>query len=73
MEAAVALQEAGAEVALSYRGPELSRAKPENVEALNASGAEVIYKSTVLRIDDDAVTLKTKDGDVALPNDAVFH
>jgi len=72
VEAAVALQEAGAEVALSYRGGELSRAKPANVEALNASGAEVIYKSTVGRIDDEAVTLKTKDGDVARPNDAVF-
>lgn len=72
VEAAVALQNAGAEVALSYRGAEFSRAKPENVEALKACGAEVIYKSTVTRIDDAAVTLKTSDGETERPNDAVL-
>ena len=72
LEAAVALQEAGADVTLSYRGAEFSRAKPENVDALAASQVEVVFKSTVETIEEDSVTLKKADGKRTCENDAVF-
>ncbi len=72
LEAAVALQAAGAEVGLSYRGAEISRAKSENVEALAASDVEVIYQSKVIRIAEETVTLQTEAGEIERPNDVVF-
>ncbi len=72
IEAAVALKEAGADVMLSYRGAEFSRAKSENVDALSASRVEVVFRSTVEGIEDDSVTLKTTDGNRTVANDAVF-
>jgi NosR/NirI family nitrous oxide reductase transcriptional regulator len=72
VEAAVALQAAGAEVTLSYRGAELSRAKSENVDALHASGVALLFKSTVASIEEATVTLKTAEGEKEIANDAVF-
>lgn len=72
LEAATALAQAGAAVTLSYRGKELSRAKPENVAALAPAGVSVLLDSTVRSITAEQVTLKTPTGDAVLPNDAVF-
>jgi len=73
LEAAVALRQAGAEVALSYRGKELARAKPENVAALAATGVEVLLGSQVRAIKVDTVRLQNGAGSVIeRPNDVVF-
>lgn len=72
LEAASSLARAGASVTLSYRGKELSRAKPENVAALAPAGVSVLLESTVRSITAERVVLKTRDGETTLPNDAVF-
>jgi thioredoxin reductase/ferredoxin len=72
LEAATALQTAGAAVTLSYRGDALTRAKPENVAAVHRSGADIVLNSTVAGIEQDAVTLKTKAGEERRANDFVF-
>src|SRR5690606_19451006 len=72
LEAAIALQQAGAAVTLSYRGDAFTRAKPENVAAVETSGVSVVMRSTVVGIEADAVKLKTVDGEATLPNDAVW-
>ncbi|HEX7078516.1 MAG TPA: NAD(P)-binding domain-containing protein [Candidatus Eisenbacteria bacterium] len=74
LEAAVALAEAGARVTLSYRKPELSRPKPENVERLRAlPGVTLRLPSVVKEIREGAVLLAGKDGAAdSIPNDAVF-
>jgi thioredoxin reductase/NAD-dependent dihydropyrimidine dehydrogenase PreA subunit len=103
-ETAIALARCGARVTLSYRGRELSRPKPENVDMVmdlargHGEGAHVEAPtgrttaavddfmpgaagkgslalepgSTVREIGDDAVVLRTGDGDKTLPNDVVF-
>jgi len=68
VEAAVALAGAGATATLSYRGERLSRPKPENLAALEASACDVRLRSRVEEIREDDVLL---DG-AALPNDVVF-
>ena len=72
LEAATALQESGAEVTVSYRGDAFTRAKAENVEAVHRSGADIVFKSTVARIESGNVALKTDDGEKTYKNDAVF-
>ncbi len=88
LETAIALGECGAHVTLSYRKPEFSRPKQDNVERLQrllnddsppAVGAEpqrgsvtLLMPSTVQDIRSDAVILKTPDGSQTVPNDAVF-
>jgi thioredoxin reductase len=73
LEAAAALAKAGADVTLSYRGKAFSRAKPENVEAVQAAGATVLLGSEVKAIEVEAVRLKTGEGrEKMLPNDVVF-
>lgn len=76
VEAATALAQAGAAVTLSYRGKELSRAKPENVAALRATAAAVWLESEVRRIDEKTVKVRVADGaggaERTLENEAVF-
>ena len=81
VESAVALAEAGASVTLSYRGKELSRPKPENLERLGswvddrgAKGSlEVSLGSEVASIRESEAILRTSDGSTrVLENDAVF-
>lgn len=69
LEAAAALAEAGAQVTLSYRQKELTRPKPENVEALARFGVTMRLGTKLSRIDDTQVTF---DGGEVLPNDVVF-
>lgn len=72
LEAATALQDAGAEVTVSYRGDAFTRAKSENVEAVHRSGARIVFRSTVAEIEPDCVRLKTKDGEQEYANDTVL-
>ncbi len=77
LETAIALSNAGAQVALSYRGDTFSRPKRENVagiERAQAAGAlRVVMSSSVKEIRDDAVDIVTGDGRVEkAPNDVVF-
>lgn len=77
METAIALGEAGAKVTLSYRKPEFSRPKPENVAKLEELGkgdsVTLELGSQVKEIREDEVTLKLADGsDSTVSNDAVF-
>ena len=84
-ETAIAIAEGNAEgnetntalVTLAYRGGELSRPKPENVERVQALAAagklNLRLGTTPTRIDADSVTLKRKGGDeTTIPNQAVF-
>ena len=79
LETSIALAKSGAEVTHSYRKPEFSRPKPENVEALEALPAggdgslRLELDTQVSRITPQSVSLKRKDGEtVELPNDVVF-
>ncbi len=72
LEAATALQQSGADVTLSYRGGAFTRAKPENVESVHRSGADIIFKSTVQEINADAISFKTAEGEKKVANDAVI-
>ncbi|MEQ1685681.1 MAG: NAD(P)-binding domain-containing protein [Burkholderiaceae bacterium] len=77
LEAAIALAgESGTTVMLSYRSAAFSRVKQKNrlsLEQLQQSGRlRVELESTVLEIETQAVTLKTKNGTEKLPNDAVI-
>ncbi|GAB4141517.1 MAG: NAD(P)-binding domain-containing protein [Planctomycetota bacterium] len=73
VEAAIALDEAGGRVALSYRNKELTRPKPENVERLLASGVDLRLGTEVRAIGEDHVELTDGEGGtVRLPNQAVF-
>ncbi len=77
METAIALGDCGSEVTLSYRKPEFSRPKPENVEKLRVleegGAVEVLMASKVLEIRDGDVSLETAGGDERkVGNDAVF-
>jgi NosR/NirI family nitrous oxide reductase transcriptional regulator len=79
LETAIALGGAGAHVTLSYRQAEFSRPKGENVEKLQAAkhgptGGSVALAlgSELVRIDPERVTLKDKNGERTLDNDAVF-
>ncbi|MFG0249250.1 MAG: NAD(P)-binding domain-containing protein [Phycisphaeraceae bacterium JB051] len=77
LEAAIALAEKNAHVTLSYRKPEFSRPKPENVEKLNELQAQNKLKlemaSTVKAITDSNVTLMNQDKqEITFDNDAVI-
>ena len=80
VEAATALAEAGAEVTLAYRGAELSRPKPENLERLRAAEGraegpgtlELRLETRVESIDADTVRLDGPAGRQGLANDVVF-
>ncbi|MEZ4320646.1 MAG: NAD(P)-binding domain-containing protein [Myxococcota bacterium] len=76
LEAAVALAESGAEVTLSYRGDDFSRAKKKNREKIEAKiergKVRFLPKSNVTAVTEDAVTLKTADGEETLKNEYVL-
>ena len=76
VETAVALAACGSQVTLSYRGRELTRPKPENVEQLEEAerqgSVRVLLGSDVKEIRADEVELTGPDGDEAMPNDVVF-
>ena len=72
VEAAAAVADAGAEVTLSYRGGELTRPKPENVEALRARPVKLLLGSRVNEIRKGEVLLETGSGSQELPNDSVL-
>jgi thioredoxin reductase/ferredoxin len=82
LETALALAQAGSRVTLSYRGEELARPKPENIERLNqlagtttAKGGSLalVLGSEVQRIEPKSAVLKKRGGEAYhLPNDAVF-
>ncbi len=76
VESAVALAGCGARVTLSYRREELTRPKPDNVEALDRAseehGLRQMLGSQVKRIDDATVELETPHGTETIDNDDVF-
>ncbi len=77
LEAAIALTESGANVSLSYRKDTFSRAKPDNVEQVNAlaeSGKLTLYMGTNLQeINDNNVIICGSDNkDQTIENDVVF-
>ena len=74
LEAAVALAEAGAEVTLVHRGPELTRPKPANLEALRRQTRVRVRLDTEVRaIEGDRVTVAARDGRAeTIESDAVF-
>lgn len=82
LETALALAQAGSRVTLSYRGAELARPKPENVERLHqlagrpisgGGSLALMLGSAVQRIEPESVVLKNPGGEECrLANDAVF-
>lgn len=85
LETAIALTQAGAQVTLSYRQPEFSRAKPENVEQLERLAADdasanphsegsisLMLPSKVIAIDPETVTLEHEGKTQTLKNENVF-
>ncbi|PPD24380.1 MAG: hypothetical protein CTY24_01360 [Methylobacter sp.] len=73
LETAISLKQAGSVVQLSYRGAEFTRPKPENIQtAQRVLGDDILFESTVSRIEPDKVVLKTQQGEQDLPNEAVF-
>jgi NosR/NirI family transcriptional regulator, nitrous oxide reductase regulator len=78
LETAVELGSSGARVTLSYRKPELSRPKPENVEKLEALRAvpgalRLLLGSQVKEIRERDVVVRDAQGvEQTLANDAVF-
>jgi thioredoxin reductase len=72
LEAAAALADAGAGVSLSYRGHELARPKPENVEAVRSHPVGLLLNSRVKEIREDEVDLERGSQSHTLPNDSVF-
>jgi thioredoxin reductase/NAD-dependent dihydropyrimidine dehydrogenase PreA subunit len=77
LEAALAIaEEAGARVALSYRGDAFGRVKVKNRQRLEAARQagriDVLLKSNVVRIGPGEVLLEGESGEETLPNDAVI-
>jgi len=77
LEAAASIAETGrAEVALSYRGDSFSRAKPRNrerIEQAERSGLlRVLLRSSVRRIEPEAVVMEQDGREQRLENDAVI-
>ncbi|MFK7926871.1 MAG: NAD(P)-binding domain-containing protein [Myxococcota bacterium] len=76
IEAAVATANAGARVVLSYRRDALSRPKKRNKEQFDSlvesERIRFVPSSTVQRVTEDAVVLKTGTGEETLPNDDVL-
>jgi thioredoxin reductase/polyferredoxin len=75
-EAAIALSEAGANVSVSYRKPELTRPKPENAEKLQALASEgkvdLFLPSSPISISEGSATLNHDGEEKHISNDAVF-
>ncbi len=81
VEAAIATAEADTEnkghVTLAYRGPELTRPKPDNIKRLmehaRAGTIDLQLATSPTRVDETSVTLQTKNGDTLhRDNDAVL-
>ena len=76
LEAAASLAEAGASVALSYRGEAFQRAKTRNRERVKAAvdngSLRVLLKSEVKAITDERVAIVQDGKGIHLPNDAVI-
>ena len=76
LEAAVALAEAGAEVTLSYRKADFSRAKKKNRARIEAAIQEervrFVPNSQLIFVHDEDVDLNTPDGPLNLENDDVL-
>lgn len=76
VEAAIALAQAGATVAISYRQDSFSRAKALNQERIRRlieeGRIQAFFKTIVKEITDDQIILKGEGGDVELANDRVF-
>ena len=71
-EAAIALAASGARVTLVYRGAELNRPKPENVEKLQAAGLRIALSAAPEAIGAESVTLRVAGVEERVPNDFVF-
>ncbi|MBL8023725.1 MAG: NAD(P)-binding domain-containing protein [Elusimicrobia bacterium] len=80
LEAAIALADSGAAVTLSYRGKEITRAKPENIQQLHARASEtgvgrvgLRLNTTVQEIRPQEVSLRTSTGtEENVENDVLF-
>ena len=73
MEAAVAMADCGSNVTLSYRGRDLTRPKPENVEAVQSHDRiDVVLQSTVKEIRQTEVELVAGGETRTLANESVF-
>ncbi len=76
VEGAIALAEAGATVALSYRGDGFKRCKQGNQKRLAEMTAgqrlTVLVESNVTRFTPDAVTIACKDREITIPNQRAF-
>lgn len=76
VEAAMSLADFGARVSLSYRRDRFGRIKSGNrsrIETYAAEGKlEVVLSSTVARIEEKTVFLKTDSGEKAIANDKIF-
>lgn len=75
LETAIALAGAGAKVGLSYRKPDFTRPKPENIDQVKSLAAagklDLLLGTSVIRIDRRSVTLQNTQP-FEVPNDAVF-
>ncbi len=72
LETAIALDEHGSDVTLSYRKKEFTRPKPDNVARLDGSSVRLEMQSSVKSIGESEVVLERPGGELALPNDVVF-
>ncbi len=77
LETAIALAESGATVTVSYRKPELSRPKPDNIEKIERLQQDgtiaLLLGSRVKTIDEAQVTITDRSGvDQTIANDVVF-
>ncbi len=71
-EAAASISDAGGDVTISYRKPDLSRPKPENVDRVRARPIKLLLPSTVKAIRESDVELDVGGKSVTLENDAVL-
>jgi len=77
VEAALALSgQKGCEVTLSYRKNAFSRIKEKNDKRIDAAmknrTVNVLFESSVLSVQREAVTMRVGSGEISLPNDFVF-
>ncbi len=73
LETAIALGACGCNVTLSYRKPQFSRPKPENIEQISKQSINLMMASRVKEIRDNEVVITDSDGnDRTIPNDSVF-
>jgi len=76
VEAAMALADAGARVALSYRGKSFARAAAKNKQRIGEYAKDnkvlVLFGSQVVCLEEDSVTINLGDQDKRLPNRAAF-